>query len=462
MALTHTPAAADRAHLQLAAARAANTAGNYPAARDHAAAALAAFDDLHDEVNAGRAAAAQTEASVMLGDNAGAIAVAEPRWLGLQGRRDADIALLNLALVLTRAHLRLSDYDAMGTYAEQLLLLAEGANDHAALATALLRIGTRYSSIGAPAAAKLTYEAAAGLAREHDLLDPLGTITSNLAALLNSRNLPAALNYAREAQEAGRRSGRQMDIDYAISNYLIGSWLTGDITGTARVLQDALDTVTDPSVRATLRTTEVWVADANGQPVPEPGDDHNTSTDDLGLMVWQDNADLTRALAAGNPPRAATIVADSFPRLLSYCGLDDDFCVLWPPLVLAALAADDFNLAQQLLNPVEEAQPGVLSPAVAALWHRLRGLVAGARGDDPGFAENEMRIGISALDAFGARGYRGQAQEELARWLTVHDKPDDAAPLIAAARATYAQIGAAGWLARMDSRDTSRQPTQLP
>ena len=105
------------------------------------------------------------------------------------------------------ADLRLSDYDAMGAYAEQALLLAEGANDHAALANALLRIVTRYSGIRAPVAAKLTYEAAAEVAREHDLLDPLCNSLLNLAALLNSRDLPGAINYAREAEEVARRSG---------------------------------------------------------------------------------------------------------------------------------------------------------------------------------------------------------------------------------------------------------------
>jgi len=72
---------------------------------------------------------------------------------------------------------------------------------------------------------------------------------------------------------------------------------------------------------------------------------------------------------------------------------------------------------------------------VAAQCHRLRGLVSAARGDDPAFAGTEIRIGI---EAFSARGYRAQAQEELGRWLVDQQRPDDAAPLLEAARATYA------------------------
>jgi tetratricopeptide (TPR) repeat protein len=461
VALTHSRDAADRAHLHLSAAQAANTAGNYPAARDHAAEAITLFDDLGDEVNAGRAAAAQAEAWMRTGDNAAAIAVAAPRWQALQGRQDADPALLSLATVLTRAHLRLSDHDAAGSYAEQMLLLAEGAKDHQALATALLRIGTRYMGIGAPAAAKLTYEDAAEVAREHDLLDPLGSILINLAALLNSRDLPAAMNYAREAEAVARRSGTQFDIDFAVCNHLIASWQTGDITATATTLEDALDTATDAGIRATLRTLEVWLTDAKGQPVPARTDDHSDSTDDQSDLLWLDSADLTRAHASGDLAHAAVIAADTFPRLMSYYGLDDDFCVLWPPLVLAALAADDLDLARRLLEPVEEARPGQRSPAVAAHWHRLRGLVA-ARTDDEAVAEADMRAGIIALDDFGAHGYRAQAQEELARWLVDQHRLDEAAPLIEAARATYAEIGATGWLARLDAWSASRQPASRP
>ena len=461
VALAHSREPAGRAHLHLSAAQAGNTAGHYPAARDHAAKAMTVFDDLGDEVQAGCAAAAQADAWMQAGDNAAAIAVAAPRWQALQGRRDADAALPRLATVLTRAHLRLSDYDAMGAYAERALLLAEGANDHEALATALLRIGTRYMSIGAPVAAKLTYEAAAEVAREHDLLDPLANSLVNLASLLNSRDLPGAINYAREAEEVARRSGSQEYIDLAMVNHFFALWCAGDITATTALLEAALDTATTPSVRAPLLAFEVWLADATGQPVPSRSEDHIDSTDDDFALVWQESADVARAYASGDPAHAGAIAADSFPRLLSYYGLDDDFCVLWPPLVLAALAANDLELASRLLEPVEEARPGQRSPAVAAQWHRLRGLVA-ARGGDPEFAETEMRAGITALEAFGAHGYRAQAQEELARWLADQHRPDDAAPLIDAARETYTEINATGWLARLHAWSTSRQPASGP
>jgi hypothetical protein len=140
-------------------------------------------------------------------------------------------------------------------------------------------------------------------------------------------------------------------------------------------------------------------------------------------------------------------------------GIDDDFMVLWPPLLHAALANHDIALAERLLAPVTNAQPGRVSPAVAAQWHRLRGLVAATRGDDPLQVEAELRAGIDALDTFGAVGYRAQTQEELARWLVDQGRPDEAKPLFDAARETYIAIGAVGWLARLDA--VRSQPTNV-
>ena len=43
----------------------------------------------------------------------------------------------------------------------------------------------------------------------------------------------------------------------------------------------------------------------------------------------------------------------------------------WPPLVLAALADDDVELAERLMEPVTEAQEAV-APYLVAQRHRLR------------------------------------------------------------------------------------------
>ena len=70
-----------------------------------------------------------------------------------------------------------------------------------------------------------------------------------------------------------------------------------------------------------------------------------------------------------------------------------------------------------------------------------------------------MRCGIDALAAFGAVGFHAQAQEELARWLVTQHRDAEATPLLDAARATYADIGATGWLTRLDTWQPTHHPT---
>ena len=460
-ALTCTQDPADLARLHLAAAPVAGTAGDHGAAREHAVAATALYDELGSEVDAATAAAAHAWSLRSLGDNAAAIEVAEPRWHALEGRTDSDPALLALARVLAAAHLGLGDLTASGFYTERRLLLAEGQNDSSALIASLGNIGSRFQILGAPTAALVNLQAAADLARDHGQLNDLATILCNRASMLNSRDLPAAVADAREAHDVARRTGHQGNKDFALANLAIALWHSGDLPAVGSVLDDALDTAIDTGARAVLRTIEVWLADATGRPIPQADDDdHDTGTDDEAARAWQDGTDLSRALATGDTDRVTGIAGESLPRLLASGGLEDDFCVLWPPLVLAALAAGDHDLAALLLDPVETARPGRLSPAVAAQWHRLRGLVAAAGGDDPAFVETELLTGITALDTFGAVGYRARAQDELARWLLQQQRPVDAAPLLEAARTTYTEIGATGWLARLDDWDTSRHPTR--
>ncbi len=141
-------------------------------------------------------------------------------------------------------------------------------------------------------------------------------------------------------------------------------------------------------------------------------------------------------------------------HILADMGIEDDFLVMWPWLVKAALAADDLELAQRLLQPVDSSLPGRVSPGVSAMAHRLRGLVGAARGDDERTVEASLRAGISALDVFGARGYRAETQEELARWLVAHGRSGEAQELVDAARETYRAMGAHGWLARLESWST--------
>ena len=103
------------------------------------------------------------------------------------------------------------------------------------------------------------------------------------------------------------------------------------------------------------------------------------------------------------------------------------------------------------MAPVTRAAAGVVPPHVAAQRDRLRGLLGATRGDDPAMVEADLRAGVAELTAFGAVGDAARAEEELARWLISQGRADEAEPLLAHVRATYEQIGALGWLAKVGS-----------
>jgi hypothetical protein len=451
VAISHTEVEADRARLHLSAADVSDAAGHSAEARVHAEAALLLFDRVQDPIGSGRAAAALSYST--LGNNSASVAIAEPRWRDLEGVAGAERARFELARALTSAHAGLGDLDIQVQYAGEMLVLAEALDDPEALPTALGQLGTAFLRAGGYHGGVILLESAAVIAREHDLPFPLTRVLTNLAAFLNSRDLPAALRHAEQARDVARRAGLRPWMETAVINSAVALWCSGRLADVADLLPEGLDG-TDPQARIAWRTFQIWLAEARGEPVPAPVADDDTDSE-LNL-AWLGVADLSRAVRAGDHAEATRIAPLVLDHLLAAAGLDDDFFLLWPHLVLAALAAGDLDLAEDLVAPVTAAMPGQRSAAVTAQWHRLRGLLAAARGDDPQLAESEMLAGIEALAAFGARGFHAQAQEELARWLETRGRAGEAEPLVDAARATYAEIGAAGWLAALDAWDSTR------
>ena len=449
-ALLRTDDPTTRSRLHLAAAWAAADAGDTTGGLDHAQSAATLFDERGDVVQAGHAAAAHARVLIALGENAEAIAVAEPRWQVLDRLAGAEPALLSLAGWLSSANQRRGDWAAQARYTERMLMLAEALDDQAALALAHIYMSARLSALGAAATAQGLLRTAVAIARAHDLAGPLAIALINLGALLNPRDLPAALENTQQAVDAARRSGVQDHVDLAILNYSLELWTAGRLDEAQDVLQEAWSGNSRIALEAG-NILEGWLADARGDPVPERVAAEEITTDDESRLAWITGEDVTRALAFGDTAMAARLAGESMAHLSAAFSLDDDFYALWPRLVLAALAADDVDLAQRLLDPVTTELPARVPAGVAAQLHRLRGLLGAARGDDPQLVETELRAGIAALAAFGAVGFRGQAQEELARWLVGQHQSDEAAPLIEAARTTYVEIGARGWLARLDA-----------
>ena len=361
--------------------------------------------------------------------------------------------------MLATAHGNRAEFDVALPYLERRLFLAEEVKDYEALSHALIVKGIVYVTRGAPITARGLYEAAAGIAREHNLTGRLAQVLINLTTMQMCRDLP------RHWSSAARASPCRADPAAARSSTTPSptaprcSGLPGGSTEARTLVDEALERVSQASMRVALMVVKGWLADALGEPLPLFVDE--PATDSISDRSWVAARLIQVAWADGNTAQAAEAAEDALPSLLAAGGLDDDFMHLWPTFMRAALSDGDLERAERLLQPVTTAHPGILTPAVSAQFHRFRALLGAARGEDPAGVEAEFRAGIDALTAFGAKGIAAQAREELGSWLIEQGRPAEAALPLKQARETYAEIGAVGWLERLEARHLEDASTPL-
>ncbi len=443
-ALRRTTDPETRAGLDSEVARVACDAGNYAVALIHAREAAARFDELGMPVEAGEATCNAARAQIISQDSGAAIRLLEPRWHALQSVDGSDVALLHIVNMLAAAYFERGELERFAEFSERRLLLAEAVGDPDALALSHVQEGLRYALIGAPTTAVAMYEGAARIARQAQLPHRLAMALNNLATVQISRDLPAALEFSREAIEAARRSGVRGQIDYTTFNYLLALWTAGDLVPARALLREARADAVEPGIILGLDIMAIWLTSAVGER-PEhvhPPEESDHASD----IAWLDNLHVMQALADGDPRRAARLAEESLPRVLAAGGLEDDFMHLWPPLVDAALAAGDPDLADRLMAPVSDAPNGSISRAVRAHRECLRARIAAARRVDPVIVEAHFASGLAQLHDYGAVGLHARAQTHFGAWLREQGRGDEADVVLAAGCATLERIGAHGWL----------------
>jgi hypothetical protein len=112
-----------------------------------------------------------------------------------------------------------------------------------------------------------------------------------------------------------------------------------------------------------------------------------------------------------------------------------------------ALSLNAFERAEELLSIPESLDPGLATAFWQAQSARLRARLDASRGSHTGFDER-MRTATSLFRESGMVFYVAVTQLEHAEWLSGQHRGEDARPLLAEARATFAALGAAPWLER--------------
>jgi DICT domain-containing protein len=113
----------------------------------------------------------------------------------------------------------------------------------------------------------------------------------------------------------------------------------------------------------------------------------------------------------------------------------------------AALALGDRPKAEELIGRIDAIPPGLRPPSLSAHANRARARLA----DSPAMAAMHAAVAEASFDGLGMAFWRAVTQLEQAERLAAVGQAVDAAPLLAAARATFADLGAVPWLARADA-----------
>ena len=446
-ALSRTASPVEQARLHRVTAQAAREAGNLPTALAHARQATQLFDDHDMPLEAGAAAAEEARALVSVQDNEAARSIAMTRYSALRDVPGAEPSLERLAAAIAVANSSLGDAEESRRWAEEWVRRAEGLGYGDGIAHAHITLGIYFQNSGAPVTARALYSSCAELAQAYDLPGRQAMALGNLAAMDLSRDLEGALRMARLGGELARRSGQTTVSSYATLNLVFAQWMSGALADLALLLAQAKEEFVDDHLLVCLDLIEAWMCEAEGRERADVWT--SVVSDNEATLGWVGTVEVERARLRGDLAAAKAMTEPTLGHTLAGMGIDDDFHLLWPPLVLAALAAGDAPLAERLVGPVEGAAPGRISPAVRAQHARLRGLLRALRGDDPDLVEADLRAGIVALEEFGLRTALGRAQEELGRWLTSQGRDDEGQDLLAAAAETYRAIGAHGWLAAL-------------
>ena len=447
-ALEHATDVRARAEVQRRLARALLDAGRYRECVFHAEQATAVFDELGDELSAGRAVAAWARALSLNGEPTRAVELSRARFDALRGRDDAARAALELGQVLSNAETSLG-LDGRETL-DIRMRLADRLGDAGELADSLAGLSVYYANTGAPGVSRLFLGAAADLAREHQLPGPLARALTNLTADRIGADLSEAVELGKEAVAVSLRAGFRGMLMVAEANLVLALWASGRWSELDSALAEA-ETLRESIIGAAAYVTETQAALHRGRPAPPPPSREHWNSEVAADLAWFRLGDAVEALAAGDPDAALSLATESAVLFHDYAGTFDDFVHAWSLAGGLAAALGENDRLDNLLRLVEE-DTGSPSLAVRAHHAHLRGLRARAEENAETRVEASLREAMELFDRWGSPPMRARAEADLGSWLTRQGRQEEAEALIASARAHFAELDATALLEELDAQ----------
>jgi tetratricopeptide (TPR) repeat protein len=159
-------------------------------------------------------------------------------------------------------------------------------------------------------------------------------------------------------------------------------------------------------------------------------------------------------LADGDPGGALEAAHDALSMREDLGAGSEPFREGYVTAVGAALALDDREELQRLLELIEGIPKGKVPQYLHAHAARVRAQLGSRRGDDEP-AEAGFKRASGAFRELGIPLWIGATLLEYGEWLSGRGRGDEAEPLLAEARGIFAELGAAPWLERLDAEAPS-------
>jgi tetratricopeptide (TPR) repeat protein len=445
-ALARQPDLADRVRVLEGAARAAASSARAEEAIGYAEEARTAYETLGRPIDAGRIVAIHGDALSYLGQYETSIELLGPVYERLMRVPDAGEAILLVAENLARAHTNIGQPVEAQPYADHALQLAEARQDWERVVALLGRHAVIWVLTGRPTGSLALLRAAVDLGRRHHLPRAMITPLLNTSAFLKNHELEPALAAGREAIDLATKVGALDRRTIAASNIALVCWVSGDWDEALALDAQYGDELGAGIDTLIVRVVATFIRDARGEPSDLDVDLVEISGYTAGDYIKPLAAGV-RAAQHGDPGAAAAAFAAAIDSAHQASGLDDDFAIVWPFAVEAALASGRVDEAQRFLAYVADAPRGLVTPLVHAHLPRLRALVGIAAGTDDVDIDVDLDAAITELRDFGARFYLGRALLELARRRSERGDDEGAAPLFDEARAVFLELRAERWVA---------------
>ncbi len=441
-----------RADALLRAVQSAESMGAVGAGVEMGRAAQDLFTQHGATVQAAHAASLVARGLLVSGEANEALQVASRAWASLVDVAGSENVQATLAITMARSMGNLdADPKEVIWYAAEALRLSEMSGDPDIVMSAMRNLATHQAGRGSSRLATAINRELIKMARDVGSWRLLETQLTNQSLLARLRSLPESIDLIREAVEVGRQHGILLhgsNCNLVTTLAAGGRWEEHAVA--MQELAEEWDTIPSPD-QILMYATDVWRRDA-GLPgfVQEPVGQF----DDLNWRSWDAHVRALAARSSGDGATASKLALECLTLTIADAGVTDDYPVQMPRMMWLALDVDDRLLAHTIVEQLEGAPKGLDAGGLRAYERTFRGLLNLREGKEPESAEVEARQGIAGLETYGAIPDRALAQEELGRLLVVQGRALDAAPLLEAARTTYAELGATAWLERLDSLRT--------